>query len=265
MSDEEDAGNAGPDIDPRRPRPHPSDDSSNNNNNTIRHHRRVAGRGTFVRNGTVNVIGKETATGTGTGIEIETGIGIRSSREEVHHRRRWTETATERGIETGTATARRRRGMQSGRASRWTTSTTAAGTAAATPTTTATPTTERAAQQRQQRRQAAEHHGTAHEHLDGAHSAGTGGRRVVFDAALTPRVVGLDGGEQVQPDGPQHGDHCSGPPGDTWRPIWLIDSVNRCLVRARATDRYIALSYVYEPPLPSSRGPVETLRGTWRC
>ncbi|KAK2058179.1 HET-domain-containing protein [Colletotrichum caudatum] len=59
----------------------------------------------------------------------------------------------------------------------------------------------------------------------------------------------------------EHGDHCSGPPGDTWRPIWLIDSVNRCLVRARATDRYIALSYVYEPPLPSSRGPVETLRG----
>ncbi|KAK1983225.1 heterokaryon incompatibility protein-domain-containing protein [Colletotrichum cereale] len=59
----------------------------------------------------------------------------------------------------------------------------------------------------------------------------------------------------------EHGDHCSSPPGDTWRPIWLIDSVNRCLVRARATDRYIALSYVYEPPLPSSRGPVETLRG----
>lgn len=58
----------------------------------------------------------------------------------------------------------------------------------------------------------------------------------------------------------EHGDHCSGPPADTWRPIWLIDSVNRCLVRARATDRYIALSYVYEPPLPSSRGPVETLR-----
>ncbi|KAF3804055.1 hypothetical protein GCG54_00007848 [Colletotrichum gloeosporioides] len=58
----------------------------------------------------------------------------------------------------------------------------------------------------------------------------------------------------------EHGDHCSGPPGETWRPLWLIDSVNRCLVRARATDRYIALSYVYEPPLPSTRGPVETLR-----
>ncbi|TDZ24387.1 Nipped-B-like protein B [Colletotrichum orbiculare MAFF 240422] len=58
----------------------------------------------------------------------------------------------------------------------------------------------------------------------------------------------------------EHEDHCSGPPADTWRPIWLIDSVNRCLVRARAADRYIALSYVYEPPLPSTRGPVETLR-----
>lgn len=84
-----------------------------------------------------------------------------------------------------------------------------------------------------------------------------------------------------------HGDHCVGTPArpaspahsvdsaedsvlpprgepSTWRPIWLIDAVERRLVRARASDRYIALSYVYErAPLPSPSGrnaPRETRR-----
>ncbi|KAH6661935.1 heterokaryon incompatibility protein-domain-containing protein [Plectosphaerella plurivora] len=83
-----------------------------------------------------------------------------------------------------------------------------------------------------------------------------------------------------------HGDHCVGtaarppsahsddsaddsvlpPRGEppTWRPIWLIDAVERRLVRARATDRYMALSYVYErapAPSPSGRNaPRETRR-----
>ncbi|KAL2752479.1 hypothetical protein ACRALDRAFT_1065605 [Sodiomyces alcalophilus JCM 7366] len=77
----------------------------------------------------------------------------------------------------------------------------------------------------------------------------------------------------------EHGDHCTGiprsssgaaassvagpngddsdlgsglpPPGGageplTWYPIWLIDSVDRRLIRARAGDRYMALTYVNE-------------------
>ncbi|GJN68897.1 hypothetical protein PLICBS_002942 [Purpureocillium lilacinum] len=46
----------------------------------------------------------------------------------------------------------------------------------------------------------------------------------------------------------QHHNHCSGDrPSDvpTWRPVYLIDTVERCLVRAKPTDRYTALSYVW--------------------
>ncbi|KFH48962.1 hypothetical protein ACRE_002540 [Hapsidospora chrysogenum ATCC 11550] len=50
-----------------------------------------------------------------------------------------------------------------------------------------------------------------------------------------------------------HDHHCS--PGSrpqdqdvpTFRPAWLIDSAERCLVRAKTTDRYVALSYVWGP------------------
>lgn len=46
----------------------------------------------------------------------------------------------------------------------------------------------------------------------------------------------------------EHEHHCGG--GEdadvpTWRPVYLIDAVERCLVRAKPTDRYIALSYVW--------------------
>ncbi|KAI9166783.1 hypothetical protein HJFPF1_02898 [Paramyrothecium foliicola] len=46
----------------------------------------------------------------------------------------------------------------------------------------------------------------------------------------------------------QHDHHCSGTDESdavTWRPVWLIDSVERNLVRAKPTDRYLALSYVW--------------------
>ncbi|PHH64661.1 hypothetical protein CDD81_4102 [Ophiocordyceps australis] len=45
-----------------------------------------------------------------------------------------------------------------------------------------------------------------------------------------------------------HGRHCSGQADDdiaTWRPVRLIDAVDRCLVLAKPTDRYTALSYVW--------------------
>ena len=49
----------------------------------------------------------------------------------------------------------------------------------------------------------------------------------------------------------EHNHHCS--PGShassedlaTFRPTWLIDSAERCLVRSKPTDRYVALSYVW--------------------
>ena len=55
----------------------------------------------------------------------------------------------------------------------------------------------------------------------------------------------------------EHNYHCS-PPSDpsrrpeisTWRPVWLIDSVEKCLVRAKPADRYLALSYVWGPGSP---------------
>jgi hypothetical protein len=66
----------------------------------------------------------------------------------------------------------------------------------------------------------------------------------------------------------QHEHHCSGPAGDPedaatgFRPAWLIDAVDRRLVRTRPGDRYLALSYVWERPgsRPTSRSPVYTAR-----
>ena len=40
----------------------------------------------------------------------------------------------------------------------------------------------------------------------------------------------------------------------TWRPAWLIDVVEKNLVRAKPTDRYIALSYVWGTSPPPKRG-----------
>ncbi|RFU79044.1 hypothetical protein TARUN_3173 [Trichoderma arundinaceum] len=56
----------------------------------------------------------------------------------------------------------------------------------------------------------------------------------------------------------QHNHHCCG--GDdsdatTWRPVYLVDSVERCLVRAKPTDRYLALSYVWGPLNQRRGGP----------
>lgn len=51
----------------------------------------------------------------------------------------------------------------------------------------------------------------------------------------------------------EHDHHCStGSSGSdrditTFRPVWLIDSTERCLVRAKPTDRYVTLSYVWGP------------------
>lgn len=60
----------------------------------------------------------------------------------------------------------------------------------------------------------------------------------------------------------QHDHHCSpsSRPDDqdvhTFRPVWLIDSAERCLVRAKTTDRYVALSYVWGSGA-RRRGPTE--------
>lgn len=49
--------------------------------------------------------------------------------------------------------------------------------------------------------------------------------------------------------GREHDHHCAAGSSDrdrpTFRPVWLIDSAERCLVRAKPTDRYLALSYVF--------------------
>jgi hypothetical protein len=68
-----------------------------------------------------------------------------------------------------------------------------------------------------------------------------------------------------------HNHHCCGTDaaGDatvaatTWRPVWLIDSAERILVRAKPTDRYVALSYVWgtSPRRNSPDAPAQLLRG----
>ncbi|KAF4506872.1 hypothetical protein G6O67_006910 [Ophiocordyceps sinensis] len=51
----------------------------------------------------------------------------------------------------------------------------------------------------------------------------------------------------------EHGFHCCADPDDdnlTWRPLRLVDSVERRLVPAKPTDRYAALSYVWGVATP---------------
>ncbi|OAA77697.1 Heterokaryon incompatibility [Akanthomyces lecanii RCEF 1005] len=65
----------------------------------------------------------------------------------------------------------------------------------------------------------------------------------------------------------QHGRHCNGEsessstPG-TFRPQFLIDAADKCLVRATPEDRYVALSYVWGPTLRHSGpdAPVQLLK-----
>ena len=66
-----------------------------------------------------------------------------------------------------------------------------------------------------------------------------------------------------------HDHHCSpssdpAGKGDIWtfRPTWLIDSKERCLVRAKPADRYMALSYVWGtgPPRPPADPPAQLQR-----
>lgn len=50
----------------------------------------------------------------------------------------------------------------------------------------------------------------------------------------------------------EHDHHCNAGSADrddvpTFRPTWLIDSAEKCLVRSKPSDRYLALSYVYGP------------------
>ncbi|KAK4067767.1 hypothetical protein Trihar35433_6327 [Trichoderma harzianum] len=60
----------------------------------------------------------------------------------------------------------------------------------------------------------------------------------------------------------QHNHHCGGDDADTttWRPVYLVDSVERCLVKAKPTDRYLALSYVWGPLNPRRGGPNAVVR-----
>ncbi|CAM1505459.1 Fc.00g110960.m01.CDS01 [Cosmosporella sp. VM-42] len=44
----------------------------------------------------------------------------------------------------------------------------------------------------------------------------------------------------------------------TWHPVWLIDSVEKRLVRAKPADRYLALSYVYGTPTRRSAPQAQT-------
>ncbi|KYK60021.1 tol protein [Drechmeria coniospora] len=59
----------------------------------------------------------------------------------------------------------------------------------------------------------------------------------------------------------EHGSHCSGTdPLPTWRPVFLVDAVDGCLVRAKPSDRYTALSYVWGiPPQRYAPGSVAEL------
>ncbi|KAL7817080.1 tol protein [Trichoderma gracile] len=60
----------------------------------------------------------------------------------------------------------------------------------------------------------------------------------------------------------QHSHHCSGddPDAETWRPVYLVDSVERCLVKAKPTDRYLALSYVWAPLNQRRGGPTTVVQ-----
>ncbi|GAB0131625.1 hypothetical protein EsDP_00000087 [Epichloe bromicola] len=56
----------------------------------------------------------------------------------------------------------------------------------------------------------------------------------------------------------EHGRHCTGHDDadvPTWRPVYLIDCVERCLVHAKPTDRYAALSYVWGSSNPRQSSP----------
>lgn len=71
-----------------------------------------------------------------------------------------------------------------------------------------------------------------------------------------------------------HGDHCSGEGNHdirTWRPEFLIDTVDMRLVAAKPTDRYVALSYVWgtdvrratqEMPVQLLRSNIDELQNT---
>lgn len=60
----------------------------------------------------------------------------------------------------------------------------------------------------------------------------------------------------------EHQHHCH-PDSDaevkTWRPVFLIDCVDRRLVRAKPTDRYLALSYVWGTPMRRNESPPTAL------
>ncbi|KAF4121305.1 Heterokaryon incompatibility protein (HET) [Geosmithia morbida] len=60
----------------------------------------------------------------------------------------------------------------------------------------------------------------------------------------------------------EHDHHCatssSAPDPGTFRPVWLIDSAERCLVRAKPANRYVALSYVWS----ASGAPTTTTAAT---
>ncbi|PNP50919.1 hypothetical protein THARTR1_08540 [Trichoderma harzianum] len=60
----------------------------------------------------------------------------------------------------------------------------------------------------------------------------------------------------------QHNHHCGGDDADTttWRPAYFVDSVERCLVKAKPADRYLALSYVWGPLNPRRGSPNAVVR-----
>ncbi|KAM0265212.1 hypothetical protein ACHAQJ_000365 [Trichoderma viride] len=61
----------------------------------------------------------------------------------------------------------------------------------------------------------------------------------------------------------QHNHHCcAGEDSDaiTWHPVYLVDSVERCLVKAKPRDRYLALSYVWGPLNQRRGGPNEVVQ-----
>ncbi|KAJ3130720.1 hypothetical protein HDU90_001834, partial [Geranomyces variabilis] len=60
----------------------------------------------------------------------------------------------------------------------------------------------------------------------------------------------------------QHNHHCGGdePNAATWRPAYLVDAIERCLVRSEPEDRYLALSYVWAPVSPRRGGPTAAVQ-----